>query len=82
MNDIDIRAAHAQQLIDDPLLTEVFESVRTAAVDAWIGTGANDTEGRELAWITVKVIDRIKTELDSMVESGLIAAKRVQAPLR
>jgi hypothetical protein len=55
---------------------------RGAAVEAWIATGATNTEARELAWLTVKVIDRIRAEMESMVESGIIAVARINAPLR
>jgi hypothetical protein len=82
LSDVEIRATHAQQLLDDPLLAEVFSGIRQAAVDAWVGTASGNTEARELAWVTVKVIDRIKAEFESMVENGLIAASRIQAPLR
>jgi len=76
------RAAEAAQLLDNPLLNEAFDSVRSAAVHAWEMTKADDTQSREIAWLTVKVLARIKGELQSIVDDGRIAAARVQAPLR
>jgi hypothetical protein len=37
---------------------------------------------REFAWLTVKVVNRIETELQSIIDNGAIAARRVQAPVR
>lgn len=73
---------HAQRLIDDPVLAQAFDDVRDAAVTAWTQTKADDVQAREVAWLTVKVIDRVRGELQGMVDSGKIAARRVQAPIR
>lgn len=76
------RAANAKRLLDDPLLQEALESVEQAAIDGWRATAARDTEARELAWITTKVVGRLRDALQSMVDDGKIAAARTQAPLR
>jgi hypothetical protein len=78
------RAAAAKRLMDDPLLMEAFENVRLGAIKAWRATPANDegVKAREVAWLTVKVVDRVETELQNIIDNGAIAASRVQAPLR
>lgn len=82
MSDTDTRAAHAQRLLDDPMFKEALDSIREEAIRAWQATATRDTEAREIAWITVKVLDRIEGVFQSAVDSGRIAAARVQAPLR
>ena len=82
MSDVEARAAAAQRLLDDPMLQEAFANVRDAAITVWTGTKADAVQDREIAWLTVKVVDRVKAELESVVVNGKIAAKRVQAPLR
>ncbi len=77
-----VRAAHAKQLADDPMLVETFENVRRAAIQAWQSTKADDVASRETAWLTVKVVNRIEAELQIIIENGQIAAARVQAPVR
>lgn len=79
---VDIRAAHAKQLIEDELLQEIFTDIRDAAIKSWISTNTDGADKREIAWLTVKILDRIQTELQTMVDSGHIAASRIQAPLR
>jgi hypothetical protein len=81
MSDAEARAAHAQRLINDPMLKGAFKDVREAAIDIWAKTKAGATQEREVAWLTVKVLDRIEAELENIVTNGKIAAARVQNPV-
>lgn len=76
------RATHAKQLLDDPMFREAMETIRAEAISTWEKTSARDTDAREIAWLTVKVLGRIEGVLQSAVDDGRIAAARVQAPLR
>lgn len=82
MSDAATRAAAAKRLADDPILVEAFENVRKAAIQVWQATAAENVSGRETAWLTVKVVNRIEAELQSIIDNGLIAASRVQRPVR
>lgn len=82
MSDAEVRAAHARRLLEDPLLVEALANIRSAAIAAWEATKTDQAEAREVAWLTVKVVARIETELQSIIDNGAIAAKRVQAPVR
>lgn len=82
MSDVQARAGHARQLLDDPLLVEALANIRHAAIKAWESTATDQEKQREFAWLTVKVVNRIEAELQSIVDNGLIAAARVQAPVR
>jgi len=82
MSSTEARAEQAKRLLEDPMFKEAFESIRQEAITAWQQTSARDTEAREIAWLTVKVLGRIEGALQSAVDSGRIAAARVQAPLR
>ncbi len=82
MSDATARAAHAKRLMEDPLLVEALENIRSAAVKAWEATSTSQAEAREFAWLTVKVVGRIEAELQSVIDNGAIAASRVQAPVR
>lgn len=82
MTDIAVRAAAAQRLAEDPVLIEVLANIRAAAIGAWEGTRTDDAAAREFAWLTVKVVSRIEAELQGMIDSGTIAAARIQRPTR
>ena len=82
MSGVQARAAQAQRLMDDPMLVEALANIRLAAIQAWEGTSTDNQQAREFAWLTVKVVGRIEAELQSIIDNGLIAARRVQAPVR
>lgn len=82
MSDAETRAAQAKRLLDDPILQEAFANVRNGAIEVWTRTKADAQQEREIAWLTVKVIDRITSEFEAIVTNGKIAAARVQNPLR
>lgn len=82
MSEAQARAAAAQRLMDDPLLTEALANIRHTAIKAWESTGTADGQAREFAWLTVKVVNRIEAELQSIIDEGKIAAARIQSPLR
>lgn len=82
MSDAAARAAAAKRLREDPLLIEALGNIRNTAIAAWEATKTDQTDQREIAWLTVKVVGRIEAELQSIIDNGAIAAKRVQAPVR
>lgn len=82
MIDHEARAAAAKQLLENPLMVEAFANVRNAAIEAWTETSVLDAQKREMAWMTVKVLDRVKGELENVIVNGKIAARRTQAPVR
>jgi hypothetical protein len=82
MSDAQARAAHAKRLAEDPLLAEALANIRQAALDSFEATILEDDERRKVAWITVKVVGRIQAELQSVIDNGAIAARRIQGPLR
>ncbi len=82
MTDITARAAQAKRLAEEPLLVEALANIRHAAIKAWENTATDNASAREFAWLTVKVVNRIEAELESIIDSGKIAAARVQNPVR
>lgn len=80
MSDAHARATRAQQLLDDPLLTEVFDAVENAAIDAWRKTGSAQQADREIAWQALKAAERVRNTLKGIVDNGLIEARRAVQP--
>jgi len=80
--DAEARAAHAKRLSEDPMLIEALANIRHAAIKTWEATNTQQASDREFAWLTVKVVNRIEAELQSIIDNGLIAARRVQNPVR
>ena len=82
MSNVEARAAAAKRLLEDPILVEALGNIRGAAIKAWESTGIDKQQDREVAWLTVKVVNRIEAELENIITDGMIAAKRVQHPVR
>lgn len=80
MSDPESRAARAQQLLDDTLLTEVFDAVEDAAIQAWRTTSSAQHAEREIAWQALKAAERVRSTLQGIVDNGLIAARRAVQP--
>lgn len=74
------RAEQAKRLLDDPLLTEVFDAVEAAAVNAWRSSGSVQTAEREIAWQSLKAAERVRNALKGIVDNGLIEARRAVGP--
>ncbi len=83
MSDAVARAEHAKRLLEDALLTEVFDAVEAAAIDVWRRTANAQAEEREIAWQSLKAVERVRNALKGIEDNGLIEANRaVRANLR
>jgi len=80
MSDATARADHAKRLLEDALLTEVFNSVEAAAINVWRTTSVTQTTEREIAWQSLKAVERVRNVLSGIVENGLIEARRAVQP--
>ena len=60
----------AKSLIDDPLLNEAFEVLKEDLMNRWSHSGSTDLEARESIWLAMRLLDRIRGHLTSIVETG------------
>lgn len=80
MTDATARAEHAKQLLVDPLLVEVLDSIEQAAIDAWAATAMGDSEHREMAYHALKASRRVRDALKGVIDNGLVEARRAVRP--
>jgi len=67
------KGVRARALLDDPLLTEAFDTLRSTYMDAWQKTQVAETEKRERLWVMHKLVDRVKGHLEQLVDNGKLA---------
>ncbi len=67
------RGEHAARLLSDTLLNEAFDTLQERFSDAWINSPSRDVEGREVLWLSQKLLTQIKSHLFSIVETGQMA---------
>ena len=75
--DSEQRAIRAKQLQDDPIFREVMDGLRAEAIDVWSKTKIADSDQRDFSWMMVRVIDRIGTKLQAIVDDHHISLHAV-----
>ena len=73
--DRELREARAKNLLSDELFNEAFDTLSKDITEAWNHTGIHDTEARENLWLSLRLLERVRLHLTSIVESGDMARK-------
>ena len=71
------RAARADALLRDELLTEAFATLERDYVKAWRETAARDTDARERLWQAVQLVAKVRDHLGSVVSGGQLARREL-----
>ena len=69
------RESRAKSLLSDELFNEAFNMLEQDIKDTWYRTSLGDTEAREQAWLSLRLLERIRLHLTSIIESGDMARK-------
>ena len=75
------RGEQARRLLDDPLLQESFATVEASLRDAWTATPDDAAAERERLWLMLKLLDRVRGHLNSVLETGRLADSQIAASL-
>jgi hypothetical protein len=67
------RAARAETLQRDELLTEAFQSLEDAYIAAWRRTTIDDVTGREKLFLAINIVGKVKDHLSKVVSDGKLA---------
>ena len=78
---MDDRARRAQSLLNDPLIVEAFETLEKDLLDTWKQSGTGDKETRGSLWLAMRLLDRLRIHLQSILETGQMAEKMQQYQL-
>ncbi len=69
------REQHANRLLNDPLYNEAFDLLAENIHNTWISTSIDEVEAREQAWLSLRLLERIRLHLTSIIETGEMAKK-------
>jgi hypothetical protein len=69
------REARAKNLLNDSLYTEAFEKLEEEINNTWYNSSVKDVESREQLWLSLRLLERLRLHLTSIVESGEMAKK-------
>jgi|TARA_Y100000310_G_scaffold117045_1_gene115737 hypothetical protein len=67
------RERHAKSLLNDPLLNEAFDVLRKELMSEWEHSGSQNLDQRESIWLAVRLLERIRGHISSIVETGHMA---------
>ena len=68
-----IRGRDAQALIQHPLLVEAFEAVESEVMELWKLSPERDRDGREKLWLSLKLLQKVRSQLESVIQTGQVA---------
>jgi hypothetical protein len=67
------KAARAQALLDDELLSEAFSVLEASYASAWRGTVIDDVAGREKLFLAINIVGKVRDHLSSVIANGTLA---------
>tara|TARA_R100001129_G_scaffold181749_1_gene161409 strand:+ start:692 stop:934 length:243 start_codon:yes stop_codon:yes gene_type:complete len=70
-----IREEQAKRLLNDELFKEAFSTLEKNLLDSWNSSGVSEVEAREQIWLSLRLLERIRLHLTSIVETGDMAKK-------
>ena len=68
--DPQLRLQRAQALVNDELLNEAFDILRTELMDRWENSASTEVEARESIWLGLQLLDRVRRHIHSIIETG------------
>jgi hypothetical protein len=72
------RAARAQSLLENKLLTEAFQELEDSYMAAWRATTINDVPAREKLFLAVNIVGKVRDHLAAVVTNGKLAAAELK----
>jgi hypothetical protein len=80
MMDPELRLQRAQALVNDELLTEAFDTLRTELMARWENSGSDENQARESIWLGLQLLSRVRLHLLSIIETGEMRKLREKSP--
>ena len=74
--DQETRARQANDLLNNELLVEAFDTLRQELLERWENSSSNESEARESIWLGLQLLERVRRHLESIVTTGEMAQLR------
>ncbi len=65
-----IKGNAARSVLEDPVIQEAFDNLEEHYNEKWINSEVEDSITRERVFLSLRALSDLKTELQSMVNSG------------
>jgi hypothetical protein len=67
------REVRAKSLLQNELFNEAFEELRNELLSQWEQSGSQNIDQRESIWLAIRLLEKIKGHITSIVETGHMA---------
>tara|TARA_R110002012_G_scaffold313849_1_gene526018 strand:+ start:2263 stop:2511 length:249 start_codon:yes stop_codon:yes gene_type:complete len=67
------RELRAKNLLQNELFNEAFEVLKKELLGQWEQSGSQHTDQRESIWLAIRLLEKIKGHITSIVETGHMA---------
>ena len=67
------REIRAKNLLQNELFNEAFEELRNELLSQWEQSGSQHIDQRESIWLAIRLLEKIKGHITSIVETGHMA---------
>ena len=68
----------AAAVVNSPVFQEAFELLEDKYITSWITSGIDERDKREQNFLSLRALSDMRLELESMINSGKLAAKNIQ----
>lgn len=72
------KAARAQNLLANELLTEAFTGLEDSYTLAWRSTSIEDVAAREKIFLAINIVGKVRDHLTAIVNNGKLAAAELK----
>lgn len=72
------KAARAQSLLGNELLSEAFEALEASYTAAWRATTIDDVSAREKLFLAINIVGKVRDHLNAVVSNGKLAAAELK----
>ena len=73
------RSSEAKQILGNKIFIEAIESLKKLYSEALLEkTGAKESDTREKLWIAYNVVGKVEQHLQTVIETGKLAAKQLE----
>ena len=76
------RGLLAETLRNNPLLKEIFQTLKDSYITDWSQTELSDVESREQSFYLLKALNDIEGQIDSIISTGKLASQQMRNIVR
>ena len=76
------RGLLAETLRNNPLLKEIFQTLKDSYITDWSQTELSDVESREQSFYLLKSLNDIEGQIDSIISTGRLASQQMRNIVR